>query len=343
MTAWTSESSQPLTRIVVCAPIYDDWASALALLEQVDAVALARDESFDVLLVDDGSTEPAPARLERPAHGLVRVSILRLRRNLGHQRAIAIGLTHLHVLGAHDAVVVMDGDGEDLPADIPKLLDRCRANHGTKIVFAQRAKRTEGFAFRLGYAGYRALHKLLVGHNVNVGNFSVVPRDSLARAVAISELWNHYAAAVYHARLSIDMVPLDRAQRLAGTSKMNFVALVMHGLSAISVYSDLVGVRVLRAIAVLAVLVLAGIAAVLALRVFTPLAIPGWATSAAGLLLVLFANLTILSMFMAMFALRARSGSSFLPLRDYRHFILDERLLYERPSAASAENEEPRP
>jgi len=318
--------------VAICAPIYNDWPSALALLEQVDAMASTRPERFEVLLVDDGSTDPIPDRLVRLPSQVERVTILRLRRNLGHQRAIAIGLAHLHVLARHEAVVVMDGDGEDLPADIPKLLDRNHALGGSAIVFAQRAKRTEGWRFRLGYACYRLLHSLLVGRNINVGSFSVVPRGSLARLVAVSELWNHYAAAVYHARLAIDLVPLNRAQRLAGNSKMSFVTLVMHGLSAISVYSDLVGVRVLRALALLAALVVAGSIGTLAVRIFTPLEVPAWTTSAAGLLLVALLHLMILSMFVAMFALRARSGYSFLPLRDYSHFILDEVPLYERAS-----------
>ena len=67
---------------------------------------------------------------------------------LGHQRAIATGLCYAHDhLPAH-VVVVMDGDGEDAPQDVPRLLDQVRATDGRKIVFAERTKRSESVVFR---------------------------------------------------------------------------------------------------------------------------------------------------------------------------------------------------
>jgi glycosyltransferase involved in cell wall biosynthesis len=282
-----------------------------------------------VWFVDDASSEAVPASLtKRPAH-LAKVTVLRLRRNLGHQRAIAIGLTSLYVRGGYDAVIVMDGDGEDRPQDVPELLDRCAQSNWSKVVFAQRTKRSEGFGFRLGYATFKVLHRLLVGRKVEVGNFSVVPHAALARLVSVSELWNHYAAAVQQARIPIDMLPAARAQRIAGQSQMNLTALVMHGLSAISVYGDVVGVRLLRLTAMAIGAVVLAMLSVVAVRLGTDLAIPGWATSALGLLLVSLLILTAISMMMVLFILRARSEYGFLPLRDYAHFVLDERVLYE--------------
>src|SRR5262249_49894452 len=161
-------------------------------------------------------------------------------RNLGHQRAIAIGLTYLYVTHQHDAVIVMDGDGEDRPADVLALIERSEAGGGSRVVFAQRKRRSEGVAFQFGYLAFRAVHRVLVGRGVEVGNFSLVPRAALARLVSVSELWNHYAAAVYQARIPLEMIPTTRGERIAGQSRMNWIALVMHGLSAVSVYSDVV-------------------------------------------------------------------------------------------------------
>jgi hypothetical protein len=280
--------------------------------------------------VDDGSTEPAPAGLVEGVEGLARVGVLRLRRNLGHQRAIAVGLTHLYVHAAHDAVVVMDGDGEDRASDVPRLLQAAEEAGGTRIVFAQRARRVEGLGFRAGYVAYRALHLLLVGRDIMVGNFSVVPRALLARLVGVSALWNHYAASVYQARLPHVLVPATRAPRLAGQSKMNLVSLVLHGLSAISVHADVVGVRVLQWMTVALALAAAGVVAIVGIRFLTDLAIPGWATSAVGLLVVTALNLTVISMLMALFTLQSRAEASFIPLRDHSYFVLDEVVRFER-------------
>jgi glycosyltransferase involved in cell wall biosynthesis len=316
--------------VAVCVPVYNDWPSVLVLLARIDAVASSLGVRMDVVLIDDGSSEPPLEVLDAAPNSLGRVSILRLRRNLGHQRAIAIGLTHLYVAASHDVVVVMDGDGEDRPEDVPRLLERCLEKDRLPIVFAQRAKRSGSLSFRLGYAVYKLLHRVLVGSKVEVGNFSAVPRSALARLVSVGETWNHYAAAVYHARIPTELVPIARARRIAGESKMNLTALVSHGLSAISVFSDVVGVRVLTMVAFAILAALVGVIAVVAVRFATDLAIPGWATNAAGILVVSLLSLTLISMLMALFTLRSRSEYGFLPLRDYEHFVLDERILYER-------------
>ena len=54
-----------------------------------------------------------------PTVSAIRI-VLRLRRNVGHQRAIALGLTYLQVEAGCEAVIVMDADGEDRPADVPR-------------------------------------------------------------------------------------------------------------------------------------------------------------------------------------------------------------------------------
>ena len=64
--------------------------------------------------------------------------MLQLRRNLGHQRAIAVGLAYAEEHDPCDVVVIMDGDGEDDPKDVPRLLACCRQAGGREIVFAER-------------------------------------------------------------------------------------------------------------------------------------------------------------------------------------------------------------
>ena len=312
-----------MTSLVVCIPIFNDWQSAILLLERLDSALEQMKVQVDVLLVDDGSTEPRP-EAEFHFKTLGRVSVLTLRRNVGHQRAIALALTHLHETANHDFVVVMDGDGEDDPKYIPLLVGRCLQTQSRRAVFAQRAKRSEGWLFRFGYFGFKLVHRLLVGRKVEVGNYSVLPRCILQRLVAISEMWNHYAAAVFHARLPVDMLPVPRAHRLAGRSKMNILSLVTHGLSAISVYSDVVGSRILAMLTLGGAVIAAGIVGVVLVSTLTELAIPGWATNAVGLLLISLLNLALMSMFMLLFTLRARTEYSFLPLRDYQYFILNE-------------------
>ncbi len=311
-----------------CIPVFDDWTAVARLLELLDGVAAGIGAPVSVLLVDDGSTDPVPSALSFRPTALREVLVLPLRRNLGHQRAIAIGLTFLYAQRPCRAVVVMDADGEDAPSDLPRLLAELAAHDSKRAVFAARTRRTEGFLFWAGYRAFKLLHRLLTGRRVEVGNFSVLPWYLLERLVGVSEIWNHYAAAVYKARLPVAQVPLPRGRRLAGESKMNFVALVTHGLSAISVFGETVGVRLVCLTAGLFVLAFLGVAATLAIRLFTEHAIPGWASILTGLLTVLMVGLVTMLTLAVLLVLQSRERYSFLPLRDYRHYVLPERALF---------------
>ena len=175
----------------------------------------------------------------------------------------------------------MDADGEDDPGDVPRLIQRCREEAFEKIVFAERTRRSESLAFRVFYGLYKTLHVMLTGIRVRVGNFSVIPRARLQSLVVVSEMWNHYAAAAFKSRQPLCLVPTRRADRLSGRSRMNFVDLVAHGLGAMSVYGEIIGVRLLVLACLLIFAALAGAAATVIVRLTTNLAIPGWATSTA--------------------------------------------------------------
>jgi hypothetical protein len=278
--------------------------------------------------VDDGSSTPLP---EGFAHEdpdvLAKTRVLSLRRNLGHQRAIAVALAYVRARLSHPMIVVMDGDGEDDPADVPRLVAKFRETGGMRIIFAERRVRSESALFILFYHLYRAAHVILTGHGVRVGNFSVIPRASLDKLVVVGELWNHYAAAVFRARLPRAAIPVRRATRIAGHSQMDFVSLVVHGLSAISVYSDIVGVRVLAATSGLIAIAMAALAVVVGVRLFTDLAIPGWATVTVGLLLVVLTQAVTIALIFILMMLSGRQSSTFLPIRDYAYFVAGIRSL----------------
>jgi polyisoprenyl-phosphate glycosyltransferase len=325
---------------IILIPIYNEWDTFAELAVRLDQVLTETRREAEILVVDDASLIEPGVRAEfQDFRAIRRVDVLRLRRNLGHQRAIAIGLAYLEqqMAGDHEAVVVMDGDGEDAPEDVPRLLERLEAEGGRSIVFAERTRRSESLSFRFFYFLYRQLHYLLTSTRVRVGNFSAIPRRRLESLVAVSELWNHYAAAVFQSRQPYCTIPTRRAKRLGGRSSMSFVALVTHGLSAISVYREIIGVRLLMIAIILALTAVAGLIATVVMRLATPLAIPGWATSTAGLLLILLLQAMMLSFVFCFVILGDRNGTTFLPLRDYSYFISGTKMLYERPAKVVGE------
>ena len=312
--------------VVILIPLRDDWASAAELLRRLDQALSSHPYLVKILLVDDGSIQDfRSADLPSRFAAIKSIRILRLRRNLGHQRAIAIGLAHIEKAITCDAVLVMDGDGEDTPEGVLQLL---RAFSGKAAIFARRGRRTESITFRLLYQMYKLLHWLLTGVSVQVGNFSVLPSGDLRTLVVTSELWNHYAAAVFRSGLPFTTIPIPRGKRITGTSRMNFVALAAHGMSAISVFGDIVGVRLLIASMAGSLLAALGILVVIVIRFFTDKAIPGWATYTIGTLLIILIQLITIATSFTFTMLSNRVMLNFVPLRDYELFVLEKLEVY---------------
>ena len=313
-------------------PVRDDWVSAAELIRRLDRELSVCSAKLTVVLVDDGSVGPCIPEEFRSSFAVVhRIRRVRLRRNVGHQRAIAIGLVYIERNLDCDAVLVMDADGEDTPEGALQLIRALVAQSETGAaiaIFAERSRRTESIVFRTFYRVYKVVHRVLTGVSVRVGNFSILPSWYLGRLVVMSELWNHYAAACFRSGLPLNMIPIPRGYRIAGTSKMNFVSLSMHGMSAISVFADVLGVRLLIGATAGSLLAGFGVIAVIAIRVATFRAIPGWATYTAGIFIVIMIQFMTLAITFTFTMLSSRSNPGFIPLRDYEFFIADTMDLY---------------
>jgi hypothetical protein len=221
----------------------------------------------------------------------------------------------------------MDGDGEDKPEDVPRFLDRFVENGGTKAVFAERKRRSEGFQFTFFYKFYQLGHRLLTGLPVKIGNFSVLPGGFLRSLVISSHLWNHYAATVVRLRLGMTTVATKRGLRYEGRSKMNFVSLVRHGLSALAVHSELVAVRLLVATAAFCVAGIALLGVVMSIRLFTSLAIPGWATYVSAFIVIVMLQILSITFSFTIRVFSDLNRMALLPIRDYTYFIGDAKSL----------------
>jgi hypothetical protein len=313
-------------------PVYNDWQAIEQLLTRLDEVLRENKLEARVLLVNDASSEPAPEGLCATTYAaIVGVEMLSLRRNVGNQRAIAIGVAHVQERGDCEALVIMDGDGEDDPRDVPRLLEALQRHDERSIVFAARMKRSESWLFLVFYALYRLAHRLLTGVSVRVGNFSAVPEAHLKRLTLLSEMWNHYAAAVFKSRTPYRTIPTHRAPRLAGRSRMNFVGLVAHGLSAISVFSEVVGVRLLLATSLFVTLTVVALLGLLAAVLVMGLSVPPWAYQLIGLLTLVLAQCLVLGVLFVLIILSGRSATGFLPVRDHAYFIDGLEALYHTP------------
>lgn len=270
-------------RIAVVVPILDDWEClaflAAGLRERLGGAGWAP----WIVAVDDGSRQTEEAAAATGASVVVRLS-----RNVGHQRAIAIGLDYVLRESGCEAIAVMDADGEDRPDDLPSLVAALDGRPG-RIVVASRRRRSEGKRFVMSYKAYKSLFRLLTGERVDFGNFTVMGRMAASRLVAMHELWLNLPGTVMRARLDLVRVPTDRGRRYAGRSRMNLVGLIVHGMSAVGVFAERAFTRALIAIGGLAGAMLAAFLAALALKAFG-LATPGWLTTIAVALVIVLAQ-----------------------------------------------------
>ncbi|MDQ7821320.1 MAG: glycosyltransferase [Candidatus Eremiobacteraeota bacterium] len=317
---------------MVVIPVYNDWESVAILLKKLDDTFAGEGISAEVLLVDDGSSLASGAFFTKDTtyYALEQVDILRLNRNLGHQRALAIALSFVSERKDYTSVVVMDGDGEDDPAEVPKLIAEQKAAAGETILFAARGKRSEGLHFKIFYHLFKKIYFLLTGTALSFGNFSVIPRKALERLVNVAELWNNYPASVIKARFPYRTVKTARGRRYRGSSQMNFVSLMLHGLSAISVHGEIIGIRALIAMLIVALLSFLAIIIVIFIRLCTDLAIPGWASYLAATFSVILLQSLTMTMFFVFMILHSRNLACFLPKREYQSFILARETLFRK-------------
>ena len=148
-------ASPAMLRIAIVIPVFNDWVAFAVLCRNLDSLSPSWGVRLSILAVDDGSHEPLPqdARLER-LNNIDSIEILALACNLGHQRAIAVGLAAVLDKGNIDAVVVTDGDGEDRPEDIGRMIDAHRHDRKSLIV-GRRTTRSESASFQVFYRLYK--------------------------------------------------------------------------------------------------------------------------------------------------------------------------------------------
>jgi hypothetical protein len=316
--------------IAVVIPVFNDWSSCGRLVSELDRLAADLENvNIDLFIVDDGSTSgPGPDELNTAQlEHLERVHLTTLRCNLGHQRAIAAGLYTALQQPRYHSIVVMDADGEDAPQDVASLIEK-QTRLNVPIVVAQRSRRSEGLMFRVFYRLYKILYRALTGSEISFGNFSIVSRQAAQRLIHMPELWNNYPSAILQSGLPIDSIPTMRGKRYFGESRMNLAGLIIHGLGAISVSSEIVFARIIIFTLMIASLSVLGGVIVAAIRLFTDLAIPGWASGIVGNLAVILTQ-TVFFFFISMFLLlRARSAPALPPGQVIPAYISDTRELF---------------
>ncbi len=274
----------------VVTPVFEDGASFTRLCRELAAVEAGA--SLEIVAVDDGSLNEPP-QIDAIADAGLRGSIIRLKRNVGHQIAISVGLVEAARETRYAGAVVMDSDGEDRPEDVPRLI--AAITPGCDAAAARRGRRTESLPFRAFYRLYRWFFRLLTGHQIHFGNFCALERKALLRLTAMQETRIHVAAALLKSRVRQVQIRCDRGRRYRGQSRMKFYDLALHAIRAVSVFDDAVLTRMGAACAGAAVSGVLIFLAGLMLKL-TGHVTPGWLTLVISFLILVFLQTGLLSL-----------------------------------------------
>ncbi len=300
--------------LIIVTPVYEDTEASTRLFKELSSVF---NSNVFIVAVDDGSVKE-PVKITNITSAGLDGIVIKLKRNVGHQRAISIGLGYVaEHIGEHQKVVVMDSDGEDTPESIKELVKPLE-HDDIDVVVAQRKSRVESLKFKTFYVIYKWVFNILAGRKISFGNFMALKPSGVKRLASMQELGTHVAGTVLSSKLRIDTMLLDRGPRYAGQSKMNFVGLVLHGFKGLMIFAEDVLVRVGIASAMVAGLAILGgiLAIILKLSGF---ATPGWFSVALGILFLVFLQTGTMTLMMLMLT-GVVKGGSIKPL-DYKTFV----------------------
>jgi len=221
-----------LTLLSVVAPVYNEEATVHEFYSRV--CSALEGLRFELVLIDDGSTDGSTARLEQLAASDPRVRVVFLSRNFGHQTALTAGLDH----ACGDAVVMLDADLQDPPELIPRMLDHWRT--GCDVVYAVREQREGESRFKLATARwfYKLFDKLAhVELQHNSGDFRLLDRRALNALLSMRERNRFLRGMTVWVGYTQAAVPYRRDPRYAGKTKYTLSKMMKFSLDAISSFS----------------------------------------------------------------------------------------------------------
>ena len=205
--------SPSLVSVVV--PLFNEEATLAALYEEVRAALDPKGLAWEIIYVDDGSTDKSHQELVRLHAAHTNVRVVRLRRNFGKAVALSAGFE----AAAGEVIVTMDADLQDDPAEIPLLLEKLE--EGYDLVSGWKCDRRDPFARRLFSRVYNGTTGIVTGvrlHDMNCG-LKIYRAEVLENVRLYGDLHRFVPVLAHHLGFRTAEIPVNHRPRLNGRSR----------------------------------------------------------------------------------------------------------------------------
>jgi dolichol-phosphate mannosyltransferase len=225
-------NKRTLGKVSVCAPVYNEEDLVEAFYER--ATAALKDLDYELIIVNDGSRDSTPEKLDALAAADPRLRVVHLSRNFGHQAALTAGLEHAR----GDAVAMLDADLQDPPELIREMLAEWQ--NGADVVYMVRAERQGETAFKLAtarwfYALFRKLAQVQL--EPNAGDFRLLDRRALDALLSMGERNRFLRGMTVWVGFTQTAIHYTRDARHAGETKYPVRKMLRFSLDAIASFS----------------------------------------------------------------------------------------------------------
>jgi dolichol-phosphate mannosyltransferase len=214
-------------------PVYNEEQMIGQLVSEIEAVMQEIGMPWEAVFVDDGSTDQTlPLLLEQRKRDS-RLIVIQLSRNWGHQAAITAGLASAR----GDAVIIMDGDLQDPPSVIPRMVEVWKS--GAQVVVAQRSSRGDQLFSRILFRAFYFVLGQVTDFPIplNAGIFGLLGRQAVDAVKQLNESNRYLPGLRAWIGFPTRIVFYDRPARAAGKPKQSFARLLRYALDAIFSFS----------------------------------------------------------------------------------------------------------
>lgn len=258
--------------VSVVLPVYNEAKVLPVLLASVLASLARAQVAYEVVFVNDGSSDDSPQVLDQLAADNEHVRVIHLSRNFGHQAAVHAGLAYTR----GDAVVLMDSDMQDAPEAIEQFIEQWR--DGYDVVYAIRTERKENAVKRFLFASFHRFMAEVASTHIpaEAGIFGLIDRRVAREVLAMGERDRYFPGLRSWVGFRQTGIVVPRGARYDDHARVSLVGLFRLAKTAIFSFSafPLLTFYLIGGLAGVVFVALASFS--LFCRLFTSMAIPGW-------------------------------------------------------------------